>query len=461
MEFTCLPTGAGPFLYVDGFDGRGAQPYFDAALHELGIADMTDRYDKRGPSSLAGNGIGGRVADAAVQLAGAYSFIMWNTGDLSTGTIGDGTGVPEKSNDALALTTFLDELELVYYPTTSPRDFTTQAGVAAITIPPAGNGTAPGPLTGLRGGATIARGATRTRDAGRSRDAARTHDADRARDATPESGGGAELDTPPPYSGGVYFSGDNIADELYNKSAPGPDLVALRGWIQGTVVNNSHSAYGYEVSPLVVAEVPSCFSETTPDSFVAYGGCPTLNDFDVLAPAGNAALEMSYHGMPGNAGAVISQATTNGNDAVAAVMLSGLSYHQIRQQGAEGGVGPDYVEHLGDILYWMGFYVPVGIERPPVAASRNRLAQNYPNPFNPSTTIAFELRDRAHVTLRIYNVAGQLVRTLVDDVRAPGVPHTVEWDGRNTHGQAVSTGVYFYRVATRGFSSTRKMLLLK
>ena len=430
MEFTCLPTGAGPFLYVDGFDGRGAQPLFDAAFQQLGIREMTDRFDKRGPSSLQGNGLGSHVTDAAVQLADPYSFIIWNTGDLPIGSIGDGTGSPEKSNDALALTTFLDELDLAYWPTASPRgaaaarDANT-AGMGALSKEPHRSGGGP------------AAPVSRTR---------------RATTA---------LDSVPPHSGGIYFSGDDIANELYNKNSPGPDLVALQGWIQGSVTNNSHSTAGFGASPLVVAEAPSCFSESNPDTLIAYGGCPRLNDFDLIAPAGPAALEMSYHGAPGTAGAIISQVTTNSNGAAAAVMLSGFSYHEIRQHGAQGSLGPDYVEHLGDILYWLGWFIPTGAEKPPAPATHNRLAQNYPNPFNPSTTITFEVRDRAHVTLRIYTVAGQLVRTLVDDTRAPGTIHTVEWDGRNTHGQAVSTGVYFYRIATRGFNSTRKMVLLK
>jgi hypothetical protein len=405
MEFTCLPTGAGPFLYVDGFDGRGAQPLFEDAFQQLGIADQTDRYDKRGPTSLANNGLGGRVVDAAVQLAKTYSFIIWNTGNLPTGTISDGSGSPEKSNDALVLTTFLEELDIVYYPTTSPGDATGSMRV--------------------RGGAATA------------------------------------LDTIPPHSGGIYFSGDDIANDLYNRASPSADLIALQGWIQGTVTNSSHGSAGYNVSPLVVAELPSCFSDSNPDTLIAYGGCPMLNDFDLIAPSGPAAIEMSYHGSPGTAGAIISQVTENNNGAAAAVMLSGFSYHEIRQHGAPGGVGPDHVEHLGDILYWLGWFIPTGADRPVAVRERNQLAQNYPNPFNPSTTITFQIRDRAHVTLRIYNVAGQLVRTLVDETRAPGVSHTVEWEGRNAHGQTVATGVYFYRIATRGFSSTRKMVLLK
>jgi FlgD Ig-like domain len=95
--------------------------------------------------------------------------------------------------------------------------------------------------------------------------------------------------------------------------------------------------------------------------------------------------------------------------------------------------------------------------------SRHHLAvtaQNYPNPFNPSTTIEFTVRERSKVSLKIYNVAGQLVRTLVDGDRAPGAVHKVAWDGRNDAGTTVSSGVYFYKLVTSDFTQTRKMVLL-
>jgi flagellar hook assembly protein FlgD len=89
------------------------------------------------------------------------------------------------------------------------------------------------------------------------------------------------------------------------------------------------------------------------------------------------------------------------------------------------------------------------------------LSQNYPNPFNPSTTINFTVRERSRVSLNIYNVAGQLVRTLVNEDRAPGTTHQVAWDGRNDAGQSVSSGVYFYKLVTNDMTQTRKMVLLK
>lgn len=90
------------------------------------------------------------------------------------------------------------------------------------------------------------------------------------------------------------------------------------------------------------------------------------------------------------------------------------------------------------------------------------LAQNYPNPFNPETRIRFEVPQgwTAPVTLRIFNVQGQLVQTLVDGFMPPG-QHTVTWNARTASGQAVSTGVYFYQIRSGDFVAVRKMLLEK
>jgi len=89
------------------------------------------------------------------------------------------------------------------------------------------------------------------------------------------------------------------------------------------------------------------------------------------------------------------------------------------------------------------------------------LHQNYPNPFNPSTQIAFNLSRTAEVTLTIYNVKGQRVKTLLQETREPG-RHTVQWNGLNDDNLSVTSGLYFYRLQTSaGDSVIRKMLLLK
>ena len=91
----------------------------------------------------------------------------------------------------------------------------------------------------------------------------------------------------------------------------------------------------------------------------------------------------------------------------------------------------------------------------------NSLAQNYPNPFNPTTTINYDVRaGGGEITLRVYDVKGRLVRTLVDGHQMEGAKRVL-WDGLNNRGSQVATGVYFYRMTAPGFTKTRKMVLLK
>jgi len=88
------------------------------------------------------------------------------------------------------------------------------------------------------------------------------------------------------------------------------------------------------------------------------------------------------------------------------------------------------------------------------------LEQNYPNPFNPSTQLAFALPKAAYVELSVFNVLGQKVTTVVSG-EYPAGNHTATWDGTNSNGGSVSSGVYFYRIQTEDYSKTRKMMLLK
>jgi flagellar hook assembly protein FlgD len=113
---------------------------------------------------------------------------------------------------------------------------------------------------------------------------------------------------------------------------------------------------------------------------------------------------------------------------------------------------------MHDAITWLRNNPP---QATPVASTKvNSLDQNYPNPFNPQTTIAFSVRDRGVVSLKVYNVAGELVRTLASEEFTAGA-HTKVWDGRNDAGQPVSSGVYFYKLVSNNFTQTKKMVLLK
>jgi hypothetical protein len=104
--------------------------------------------------------------------------------------------------------------------------------------------------------------------------------------------------------------------------------------------------------------------------------------------------------------------------------------------------------------------VDVDDEHGDILPYRFNLSQNYPNPFNPVTTIEYTLPRRNHVSIEIFNLLGQKVRTLVNREESAG-SYTITWDGTTASGQSAATGVYLYRFQAGDHVETKKMLLLK
>lgn len=94
------------------------------------------------------------------------------------------------------------------------------------------------------------------------------------------------------------------------------------------------------------------------------------------------------------------------------------------------------------------------------ASVRFEMSQNFPNPFNMETQIRYSLPESRRVMLRIYDIRGRLVRTLVDAEKTAGA-HTIRWDGRNSYGRVVSSGIYIYRLQAGEDVVTKKMTILK
>ena len=95
-----------------------------------------------------------------------------------------------------------------------------------------------------------------------------------------------------------------------------------------------------------------------------------------------------------------------------------------------------------------------------ILPSEYALFQNYPNPFNPSTQIAFDVPTSEFVMLRVYNLLGQDVQTLINKSMTPG-RYTVEWNGSDMLNNDVASGVYFYELRGESFISRKKMLLIR
>lgn len=102
-----------------------------------------------------------------------------------------------------------------------------------------------------------------------------------------------------------------------------------------------------------------------------------------------------------------------------------------------------------------------GIEGPiEVLPSAYSLEQNYPNPFNPETIISYNLPKQSRVQIKIYDITGNEIRSLIDEEKSAG-KHNILWDSRNNFGQRVSSGIYFYKIVADNFVQTKKMVLMK
>ena len=126
----------------------------------------------------------------------------------------------------------------------------------------------------------------------------------------------------------------------------------------------------------------------------------------------------------------------------------------IDQIAATGGLAQELLDEA---------YTQMGLNNSAYLPKAFALAQNYPNPFNPSTTISYAIPEgssQVGVKLNVFNIRGQLVRTLIDQTQGPGT-YNVNWDGSDDRGRQISSGVYFYRIQAGDYVSTRKMVVLK
>jgi hypothetical protein len=201
---------------------------------------------------------------------------------------------------------------------------------------------------------------------------------------------------------------------------------------------------------------------------VLTGGCPSINYFDVIEPrAGVSGTETvaDYVKMDSStrpAGVAYTHSTL-GYQTVnlgfgMEFMMDGMQTS--RTPGYFNTGIEDRVDLMGNIMDYFG-KVPTGPGTGVVNGVRNELSHAYPNPFNPVTKIAYSVKEAGPVTIEVYNVAGRVVRTLLDTEADAGASGYVVWDGTSDGGDRCASGVYFYRIAAPGFTTSRKMVMLK
>jgi hypothetical protein len=195
------------------------------------------------------------------------------------------------------------------------------------------------------------------------------------------------------------------------------------------------------------------------------GGCPIINNFDLVtlsstANTGRSGLLLTY---PNTFPAMTRYATdynTFSQTDSARVVFTGFGFNFIEEGGERLNVTKMIVK---DYFKEPNCYLATGVEEgsgSDAPSIGNALHQNIPNPFNPETVIHYSVARTGPVAVRIYNVSGALVRTLVDRVQPTG-EYAERWNGTDDQGRPLPSGAYFYRLESQGFVDSRKLILLR
>jgi hypothetical protein len=263
----------------------------------------------------------------------------------------------------------------------------------------------------------------------------------------------------------LLLTGNDIGYEMIQ--AGKETLSFYETWLASDYVENT-------VGSVTVDSVPTLQDRAGGYNFMTYadkkclltGGCPAPNEFDVVD---------AFAGIPGTqVVADYKKLDTSTKPAGVAYTHATLGYQTVNLGfGMEfmmdsmlpGGYYKtgiaDRVDLMRNIMLYFG-KAPTGTPTGVVDGGfKNMLSQAYPNPFNPVTKIAYSVREAGPVTIDVYNVAGKVVRTLLDTKLEAGSSGYVAWDGTGDAGERCASGVYFYRINAPNFSETKKMIMLK
>lgn len=215
--------------------------------------------------------------------------------------------------------------------------------------------------------------------------------------------------------------------------------------------------------------------DSPPDSGFSIDNLVPSAPTNVLAkeggtPQGQPAIQLNWDESPDkdfNYFAVV-RGTAAGFDPTTATVIGTVAENQFLDGGVSIGtsyfyriVAFDFNGNRGVFSDEVALVVTAVNDRPTASLpTAFALLQNYPNPFNPSTQIAYDLASPRHVSLRIFNTMGQVVKTLVDGEQSAG-RYTITWDGTSEAGTRVTSGVYLYVIKAGNFVQSRRMTVLK
>jgi len=214
-----------------------------------------------------------------------------------------------------------------------------------------------------------------------------------------------------------------------------------------------------QTTPLVLPVVGNSVFYTTP-GWIAYGGCFGINNFDALEAGPGAERLACFTNPGGEPDYIYSAATLNlpGDDRIITLPYDFMYVYTDPHHPVGHGVAAR-TSLLMEVMYFFQISNDLNITNA-IPGAEKFFVKNHPNPFNPATRIEFNLSRAGRLTLKIFNVRGELVKTLIDETRQAGSDH-IMWDGTNSQGSRVGSGIYFYEARTGGEVQVNKMALVK
>lgn len=256
----------------------------------------------------------------------------------------------------------------------------------------------------------------------------------------------------------VYF-GEDIASDLISIGHPA-GLTFLAEVLKVSYLSKADDYLGEQSNP-AVQPVDGSFGL----SYVALDGCPSPIRFDGLVPLTPAVTGHRFLDAGGNpitdiAGSVIHERQVGDDRRTEILFPYRLSKLQVPVGSGGGGLSAS-AGLLQDVFDYLGNPPPGGspTDVPAPVALLSGL-KSYPNPFNPAITIEFSLGREAHVELAIFNLRGQLVRTLIDEKLTEGLQQW-KWTGEDSNGVPVASGVYVYRLRVGEIEKLNKIALIR
>lgn len=254
----------------------------------------------------------------------------------------------------------------------------------------------------------------------------------------------------------LFMTGDDLAS---NMAAVSLTFLETKMGVSYAGDTNLRDNIADQTTPLVRKIAGNPVFLTT-NSWIAYGGCFGINDFDVVTPAAGA-TRLAQFTAPGGVSTPYPYAA-----AILAlpdddrVISMNHDFYFVMTPGKVVAPIPARAKLLSDVLNYFGVSNNPGNTVDADLPVARFGVESYPNPFNPSLTIKYTLKNPGNVVMKVYNVRGELVKTLLND-QVSVADGSVVWDGTNDQGSNVSSGVYFVETRSGGDVNVQKATMVK